>query len=203
MFPSVPETDVLRACYGGVRCSIGFHTEPGLCDQGHRGNNATEPSDVTTDCPLGNNVSLSRSAECHWAVGQSLHCPWPPDRLQPPTAASVYSQGHMGGMWPSRAHVYRLNESIIRVRKTTVTMGNTSITEGKTALSLGNTTIKRGKTKVTMGNSSITRGKKTTSLGSSTIATAKTKLTMGNASFSRGTTTTSFRKAFFAKRKTL
>lgn len=41
--------------------------------------------------------------------GQSHHC-----QIHPPTAASVHSQQHMGGMWPSRAHVHRLNEGILQ-----------------------------------------------------------------------------------------
>lgn len=77
---------------------------------GDIGNNAAGSSDVTTYCPLGNNVSFSRVVV---VMGQSFHCTKPSDRLQPPTAASVHSQGHMGGMWPSRAHVYKLNEGIM------------------------------------------------------------------------------------------
>lgn len=46
--------------------------------------------------------------------GQLHHCPIHPDRLGPPTAASVHSQQHMGGMWPSRAHVHRLDKGIIQ-----------------------------------------------------------------------------------------
>lgn len=76
------------------------------------GNNGSEESDVTTDCPFCNNVSFNYPVSS-----------WPPDnrstvlialeRPWPPTAASVHSEGHMGGMRPSRAHVQQLKESIM------------------------------------------------------------------------------------------
>lgn len=78
------------------------------------GNNGSEESDVTADCPLCNNVSFNRPVVSSWRRDNRTTVPVPPDRLWPPTAASVHSQGHMGGMWPSRAHVYKLNEGIMR-----------------------------------------------------------------------------------------
>lgn len=77
------------------------------------GNNGSEESDVTADCPLPNNVSFNRSVSS-WRWDNRTTVPVPPDRLWPPTAASVHSQGHMGGMWPSKAHVDQLNEGIMR-----------------------------------------------------------------------------------------
>lgn len=77
------------------------------------GNNGSEESDVTTDCPLCNNVSFNRPVSS-WRWDNRSTVPVPPDRLWPPTAASVHSQGHMGGMWPSKAHVDQLNEGIMR-----------------------------------------------------------------------------------------
>lgn len=77
------------------------------------GNNSSEESDVTTDCPLCNNVSFNRPVSS-WHWDNCFTVPVPPDRLWPPTAASVHSQGHMGGMRPSKAHVEQLNEGIMR-----------------------------------------------------------------------------------------
>lgn len=36
-----------------------------------------------------------------------------PESLRPPTAASVHSRGHMGDMWPSRAHNLQLKEGFM------------------------------------------------------------------------------------------
>lgn len=77
------------------------------------GNNGSEEGDVTTDCPFCNNVSFNRPVSS-WRWDNHSTVPVPPDRLWPPTAGSVHSQGHMGGMWPSRAHVDHLNEGIMR-----------------------------------------------------------------------------------------
>lgn len=76
------------------------------------GNNGSEESDVTADCPLFNNVSFNRPVSS-WRWDNRSTVPASPDRLWPPTAASVHSQGHMGGMWPSRAHVDQLNGGIM------------------------------------------------------------------------------------------
>lgn len=77
------------------------------------GNNGAEESDVTTDCSLCNNVSFNRLVSS-WPRDNHSTVRVPPDRQWPPTAASVHSQGHMGGMWPARAHVDQLNEGIMR-----------------------------------------------------------------------------------------
>lgn len=75
-------------------------------------NNGSEENDVTTDCPLFNNVSFNHLVSSWW-WDNHFTVPIPQDRLWPPTAASVHSHGHMGGMWPSRAHADQLNEGIM------------------------------------------------------------------------------------------
>lgn len=75
-------------------------------------NNGSEESDVTTDCPPFNNVSFNLLVSS-WRWDNHSTVPGPQDRLRPPTAASVHSHGHMGGMWPSRAHADQLNECIM------------------------------------------------------------------------------------------